>query len=143
MHFDEWTSEFAGVDILIGSTAAPHHVLTREKLAPIMRKRRHRPLFCIDLAVPRDIEPSVNALEGVYLYDIDSLQSIASQSMEERRQEVGLCEKLIERHVVEFSEWLASPHPLAQTGQGAQSRDVRSPAARAGSPPDGTAAQRG
>ncbi len=85
----------------------------------------------------------MNALEGVYLYDIDSLQSIASQSMEERRQEVGLCEKLIERHVVEFSEWLASPHPLAQTGQGAQSRDVRRSAARAGSPPDGTAAQRG
>jgi glutamyl-tRNA reductase len=143
LHFDDWTNEFGGVDILIGSTAAPHHVLTREKLAPIMARRRHRPLFCIDLAVPRDIEPSVNKLEGVYLYDIDSLQSIASQSMAERRQEVGLCEKLIERHVVEFSEWLASPHPSGQTVHGAQSRSVSALGASEGSAPDGTAAQRG
>jgi glutamyl-tRNA reductase len=100
-------------------------------------------LFCIDLAVPRDIEPSVNKLEGVYLYDIDSLQSIASQSMAERRQEVGLCEKLIERHVVEFSDWLASPHPSGQTVHGAQSRSVSALGASEGSAPDGTAAQRG
>src|SRR5687767_6930342 len=60
VHFDEWPREIGAVDILIGSTAAPHHVLTAAQLAPLMRHRTDRPLFCIDLAVPRDIEPAVN-----------------------------------------------------------------------------------
>ena len=107
IHFDEWQRNFHDVDILIGSTAAPHHVLTAAQLAPIMRTRPDRPLFCIDLAVPRDIEPAVNNLEGVYLYDIDSLQAIAEHSMNIRRQELVVCEQMIERHALEFSEWLA------------------------------------
>ena len=107
VHFDEWQRHFRDVDILIGSTAAPHHVLTAAELAPIMRARPDRPLFCIDLAVPRDIEPAVNALEGVYLYDIDSLQAIADHSMQIRRQEVALCEEMIERHAQEFFGALA------------------------------------
>ncbi len=106
VHFDEWQNEFHDVDILIGSTAAPHHVLTVEKLAPIMRTRRDRPLFCIDLAVPRDIDPAVNGIDGVYLYDIDSLQAIADHSMNTRRGELTICEQMIERHVAEFGEWL-------------------------------------
>jgi glutamyl-tRNA reductase len=107
LHFDQWEQDFHEVDILIGSTAAPHHVLTAAKLAPIMRRRADRPLFCIDLAVPRDIEPAVNDLDGVYLYDIDSLQEIADRSMDSRRQELVLCEQMIERHVIEFGDWLA------------------------------------
>lgn len=106
VHFDEWQKDFHGVDILIGSTAAPHHVLTVEKLAPMLRDRPDRPLFCIDLAVPRDIEPAVNDLDGVYLYDIDSLQAIANESMDIRRQELALCGTMIERHVLDFREWL-------------------------------------
>ena len=106
VHFDEWSKEFRTVDILIGSTAAPHHVLTAAQLAPMMRARRDRPLFCIDLAVPRDIEPAVNKLDGVYLYDIDALQAIAERSMNVRKQELVICEQMIERHAVEFSEWL-------------------------------------
>ncbi len=111
VHFDEWTREFHDVDILIGSTAAPHHVITREKLQPMMKLRRDRPLFCIDLAVPRDIEPAVNDLDGVYLYDIDSLQAEADRSMAVRRQELVVCESLIERHVVEFHDWLLGAWP--------------------------------
>jgi glutamyl-tRNA reductase len=107
VHFDEWAKEVHAVDILIGSTAAPHHVLTAAQLAPIMRTRADRPLFCIDLAVPRDIEPAVNNLDGVYLYDIDSLQQIADHSMNVRRQELVLCEQMVERHAIEFGEWLA------------------------------------
>lgn len=116
IHFDAWQENFREIDILIGSTAAPHHVLTAEKLAPIMRTRQDRPLFCIDLAVPRDIEPAVNTLEGVYLYDIDSLQAIATRSMDIRRQELVICEAMIERHVSEFQEWLSG---------GSQARDLR------------------
>ncbi len=107
IHFDDWSREFHEVDILIGSTAAPHHVLTKEKLAPMMRTRPDRPLFCIDLAVPRDFEPAVNDLDGVYLYDIDSLQRIAEESLAVRRQELVICEAMIERHVGDFLEWLA------------------------------------
>ena len=76
-----------------------------------MTRRQDRPLFCIDLAVPRDIEASVNEIEGVYLYDIDALQGIADQSMNVRRQELVRCEEMIERHVAEYSKWLATPHP--------------------------------
>lgn len=113
IHFDDWARDFHDVDILIGSTAAPHPVVTVERLAPLMRTRRDRPLFCIDLAVPRDFEAAVNDLEGVYLYDIDSLQQIADDSMAVRKQEVAVCEQLIARHVAEFSEWLATPRPPA------------------------------
>jgi glutamyl-tRNA reductase len=108
LRFDEWLNDFMEVDILIGSTAAPHHMLTREQLEPVMEARRHRPLFCIDLAVPRDIDPAVNLLDGVYLYDIDSLQAIADQSMEVRRGELLKCEALIEKHVGDFTNWLAT-----------------------------------
>ena len=59
IHFDEWLKDFHDVDILIGSTSAPHHVLTAAELAPIMRTRPDRPLYCIDLAMPRDIDSAV------------------------------------------------------------------------------------
>ena len=108
VHFEEWPREFGEVDILIGSTSAPHHVLTRLQLEPIMERRPARPLFCIDLAVPRDIDPAVNCLDGVYLYDIDSLQAIADESLNVRRRELGICEKMIDRHVLDFSGWLQS-----------------------------------
>jgi glutamyl-tRNA reductase len=112
VHFEEWPREFSAIDILIGSTAAPHHVLGRSQLEGVMASRPDRPLFCIDLAVPRDIDPAVNELDGVYLYDIDSLQAIAAQSMEVRKKEIVLCEQLIERHVLDFSGWMAAGHPL-------------------------------
>jgi glutamyl-tRNA reductase len=111
LHFEDWQNDFHGVDILIGSTAAPHHVVTVEKLLPLMRTRPDRPLFCIDLAVPRDFDPAINELDGVYLYDIDSLQQIADQSMEVRRQETVFCEEIIGHHVAAFTDWLATaPH---------------------------------
>jgi glutamyl-tRNA reductase len=106
VNFDNWAEEFHEVDILIGSTAAPHHIVTREKLAPLMRTRQDRPLFCIDLAVPRDFEPAVNELDGVYLYDIDHLRKVTEDSMAVRQQELGVCELMIERHVAEFTAWL-------------------------------------
>lgn len=112
IRFGEWDAELKEVDILIASTAAPHWVLTREKLEPVMRRRLDRPLFAIDLAVPRDIEPEVNKVEGVFLYDIDSLEAIAEESLAIRQQEVAACETIVERHVGEFAEWLANAKPL-------------------------------
>jgi len=107
--FDEWERRLGDADILISSTAAPHAIVTRQKLAATMNQRPDRPLFIIDLAVPRDVEPGVNELDGVYLYDIDSLQAVAQQGIETRRREIAVCEALIERHVAEFVQWLEAP----------------------------------
>ena len=111
IHFEESERRYREIDILVSSTAAPHPIVTHDKIAPVMRERPERPLFVIDLAVPRNVEPSVNDIEGAYLYDIDSLQSIANQGMEVRRQEVTHCEQLISRHVNEFHQWLGAARP--------------------------------
>jgi len=106
--FEQWHERFDDIDILISSTSAPHMIVTPEKLGQAMRQRGNRPVFVIDLAVPRDVDPAVNNLDGVYLYDIDALQSIAAESMAIRRQELSECERLIERHVGEFWGWMLS-----------------------------------
>ena len=111
IHFEECEKRFHEVDILIASTAAKHLIVTHAKIAPVMSRRPNRPLFVIDLAVPRDVEPSVNDIEGAYLYDIDSLQAIARRGLEVRRQEVAHCEQLIARHVGEFHQWLGTVRP--------------------------------
>jgi glutamyl-tRNA reductase len=68
----------------------------------MLRVRSDRPLFIIDIAVPRDVDPGVNEMEGVYLYDIDSLRSVAEQSLALRRQQVAAAEAIIADHVTEF-----------------------------------------
>ena len=93
--FDDWAHEFQRVDIVISSTAAPHPILDRPKLEPLMKLRRHRSLLLIDIAVPRDIDPEVNLLEGVFLYNIDDLQAIAEDYLKQRQEEVARCEAII------------------------------------------------
>jgi glutamyl-tRNA reductase len=100
--FREWITQCREIDILISSTSAGKAILTREILEPTIRGRADRPLFIIDIAVPRDVAPEVNELEGVYLYDIDSLQSIAEQSLAMRRQQIAAGEKIIEEHLADF-----------------------------------------
>lgn len=93
--FDNWSDEFDAVDIAISSTAAPHPILDRTRLEPLMKRRKHRPLLLIDIAVPRDIHPEVNFMENVYLYNVDDLQSIAEDYLKQRREEIIRCEKII------------------------------------------------
>lgn len=93
--FDDWTTEFQNIDIVISSTSAPHYILDPAKLGPIMKARRNRPLLLIDIAVPRDIDPQVNFLESVYLYNIDDLQAIADNYMKQRQDEIAKCEAII------------------------------------------------
>lgn len=114
IHFDHWQNAFSDVDILICSTAAPHPIITREKLTPLLRERGGRPLFVIDLAVPRDVEASVNELEGVFLYDIDSLEGIVRQSLEIRRGDLVRCEQMITDHVGAFVSWLRKHHEISR-----------------------------
>ncbi len=99
IHFEEWASEFDKIDIIISSTAAPHYVLDRAKLEPLMRRRRQRALLLIDIAVPRDIEPEVNFLDNVYLYNIDDLQAIADDCLKQRKEEIARCEAIIAEKV--------------------------------------------
>ena len=95
VHFEEWAQEFANIDIVISSTSAPHYVLDRAKLEPLMKLRKNRSLLLIDIAVPRDIEPEVNFLDDVYLYNIDDLQAIAADYLRQRKEEVIRCEAII------------------------------------------------
>jgi glutamyl-tRNA reductase len=101
--FDQWAAQCREIDILISSTSADEPLLTRELLAPMLRGRADRPLFIIDIAVPRDVAPEVNEMDGVYLYDIDSLQSIAEQSLAMRREQMAVAEKIIADHVSDFA----------------------------------------
>jgi glutamyl-tRNA reductase len=97
--FDDWGAEFEKIDIAISSTSAPHHVLDRARLEPLMKARKQRPLLLIDIAVPRDIDPAVNFLENVYLYNIDDLQAIADDYLKQRKDEIARCETIIAEKV--------------------------------------------
>jgi glutamyl-tRNA reductase len=105
---EEWETQCREVDILISSTAAAIPIVTPHNLGPLLRDRLDRPLFIIDIAVPRDVAPEVNELEGVFLYDIDSLQSIAQQSLALRREQIAIGEEIIAGHVNDFSDWFAA-----------------------------------
>jgi glutamyl-tRNA reductase len=87
--FENFPAHLADFDVVVCSTAAPHAIITREELAPAMRRRPARPLFCIDLALPRDIDPAVTRLQNVYLYNLDDLARIARENLATRTAELG------------------------------------------------------
>lgn len=105
--YETWDREFCAVDIVISAAAAPQVILGRERLAPLMKLRRNRPLFLIDIGVPRNIERAVDTLDNVYLYDIDDLQSIANENLKQREREISLCQSIIAEKVKQFEKWLA------------------------------------
>lgn len=103
---EEWSQYLAEVDIVIASTAAPHPIVKKEVIAQAMEKRRHRPLFLIDIAVPRNIEAEINSLDDVHLYNIDDLEGVAHANLRLRRKEVREAEGYVERAVQEFLAWV-------------------------------------
>jgi glutamyl-tRNA reductase len=107
VRWEDWESHAVEADIMISSTSAPHYMLTREKLELLLQKRGRRPLFLIDLAVPRDFEPSINLLDDVFLYDIDDLQSIAQLHLRERQTEIARSLEILEPHVARYMAWAA------------------------------------
>jgi glutamyl-tRNA reductase len=107
VRFDDWPAQCRAIDILITSTSSETPLLTPENLAPMLRDRVDRPLFIIDIAVPRDVQPNVNEMEGVYLYDIDSLQSVAEQSLALRRQQIAAAEAIIAEHLADFVDLIS------------------------------------
>ena len=106
VRFDHIRDELRQADIVISSTAAPHYLLHQADVEELIRLRRNRPLFLIDIAVPRDIDPAVNAIDNVYLYDIDDLEGVVAAHRQARQQEAAHAEFLIERAVASFQRWL-------------------------------------
>jgi glutamyl-tRNA reductase len=115
VRWEEWEDRALEVDIMISSTSAPHYVLTQEKIEALLKRRERRPLFLIDLAVPRDFEPSINLLDDVFLYDIDDLQSIAHSHLRERQTEITRSMEILKPHVERYLAWagkqLEEPRP--------------------------------
>src|SRR5215475_6399443 len=100
--FDELSTALAAVDIVITSTGAPEPVIRREVVQRVMHGRRGRPLFFIDIAVPRDVEGAVGALDDVYCYDIDDLKQVVDANIRERAREAHRAEALVDREVAKF-----------------------------------------
>jgi len=94
------------VDIMLSSTGAPGFILHKDDMKPVMRKRRNRPLFLIDIAVPRDLDPKLNDLENVYLYDVDDLNNVVEMNKSEREQEAGVAERIVSEDSLKFLQWL-------------------------------------
>ena len=105
--FQNWLNQCREIDILVASTSSEVPLLSRTELEPLLRERIDRPLFIIDIAVPRNVDANVDELDGVYLYDIDSLQSIAEQSLAMRREQIAVAEEIIAQHAAEFDESMA------------------------------------
>jgi len=103
--WDRLTQALWGADIVISSTAAPHAILRPDAVATAMRMRRNRPLFIIDIAVPRDVEPAVGDLPNVFLYDIDDLQQVVDANLAQRRREVPRVQAIIQAEVADFMAW--------------------------------------
>ena len=94
------------MDIVIASTASPGYVITQPQVKKCLRKRRNRPLFFIDIAVPRDVEPAVNDLGNVYVYDIDDLKGVVQLNRVQRQQEAVKAERIVQEEVAKFDRWL-------------------------------------
>lgn len=106
--FDELGARIAEADIVITSTGSPEPVIRARDLRAVLKTRRNRPMFFIDIAVPRDIDPDVNGLDNVYLYDIDDLREVVEENLAGRREEAAKAEAILDEEVAQFSRWLQS-----------------------------------
>ena len=106
--WEEITVELTGTDIVLTATGAPRWLLTRAQVAEAMRPRRDRPLFMIDIGLPRDVEPAASDVEQVFLYNIDDLQSIVRENLARRQSQVDRAELMVREEVDGFMRWLRS-----------------------------------
>ncbi len=104
----EMTAALAPADIIVTATGASEPVLSRAAVEEAMRARRHRPLFIIDIALPRDVEPAAADLGQVFLYHMDDLQSIVSENLARRSSELASAEAIVNEEVARFAQWLQS-----------------------------------
>jgi glutamyl-tRNA reductase len=105
---EEVVDSLEHADVVLSSTAAPGWTLTRDDVECTLHARRGRPLFLIDLAVPRDLDPSIHELDGCYLYDIDDLEAVVAETLAGRRREAERAESIVADEAERFREWQAS-----------------------------------
>jgi len=108
IRFEEIATHLELADIIISSTGSPDYILRKDQVKKVLRPRKNRPLFFIDIAVPRDIHPDINRLPNVYVYDIDDLKDVIEENIEDREREAQKAERLIEEAVIKFRQWYDS-----------------------------------
>ena len=108
LDFEAFKNELHRADIVITSTSAPNFIIKKEIVEKAIHERKNKPIFFIDIAVPRDIEPDVNDLENVYLYDIDDLQVVVSANIKEREKEAKNAMNFISQEVTKFNNWVGA-----------------------------------
>ncbi len=106
--FEEMNIGLKRADIVISATNSPEPILTSEQIIRVMKERKHRPIFFIDIADPRDIEPKVGDLENAYLYNIDDLQKVAFENLKDREKEAEKAEGIVREEVERFVRWYHS-----------------------------------
>lgn len=106
IRFEKYLENIPQVDILISSTSAPHLLVKKKDIVSAMKKRGEKDLFLIDLAIPRDIDPEVRKVRGVFLYNIDHLKQIVDSNFHERKQKLPHVERIIQENVEEFKRWV-------------------------------------
>lgn len=106
--YERLSMELADADVLITSTASPKFILTPELMKGVARTRRHRPLFIIDIAVPRNVDPRIGNMDNVFVYDVDDLQQVAEENLAVRAREAAQAEQIVEQEVESFLSWRRS-----------------------------------
>ncbi len=105
IRLEEIPEKLKTVDIIISSTGSPNYIITKAHVKPTMRLRKNRPLFFIDIAVPRDIDPAINRISDAYVYDIDDLQGVITENIETRNAESIKAERIVDESVIKFTDW--------------------------------------
>jgi glutamyl-tRNA reductase len=105
---DAVAEELARADVVVSATSASGHVLGRDTVAAALRARKGRPLLLLDLAVPRDLDPAINDLDGCFLYDVDDLEAVVAETLSGRRTEAARAERLVAEEADRFREWQAA-----------------------------------
>jgi glutamyl-tRNA reductase len=106
--YERLSTELADADVVIASTASPKFILTPDLMKSVVRTRRHRPLFIIDIAVPRDVDPRVGNMDNVFVYDVDDLQQVAEENLAVRAREAAQAERIVEEELDAFQAWRRS-----------------------------------
>ena len=106
--FEYFVEHLAEADIVLTSTGAPNFILGQRQMEEVLKRRKNRPMFLIDIAVPRDIDPKVNNLDNSYLYDVDDLQGVVQANLKERKKEAGKAEAIVDQEIGQFHQWLAN-----------------------------------
>jgi glutamyl-tRNA reductase len=99
VEYDKFLESLPGMDIVIASSGAPFYILRADQMRRVIEARRNQPMFLIDIAVPRNIEPAVNGIDNVFLYDIDDLQKVVDANVGERKKRAELAEKIVDEEV--------------------------------------------